>query len=137
LESPEAGRDREARSYAATLEERVCERRQVLIQRMPQAQAAELDDLFMAVLVESAPGAGELLLVADQEELRVQLARIDAALERLHAAVCPARHPATSVATRPDHSPAPVPRQFTSSMRAPLLVLIGAAVLWRWVRAFR
>jgi hypothetical protein len=86
MERGDAGSDREDRSLAAVLEERVAAQRGVLLARVAEAHAVGLGDLFGATLAATAPDTGEAPLVADTDVLRERLARIDAALERLEVA---------------------------------------------------
>jgi|GEM_PF-77878 len=88
-----AGREGETPSSAAVLEDLVAERRTVLAERIADAHAAGLGELFEAVLEDTGPEDGEGPLVADEDVLRERLARIDDALERLEVSVLPTFEP--------------------------------------------
>jgi hypothetical protein len=85
----EAAREREDRPRAAVLAEQLRERRQILRERMPEARAAGLGDVFEAAAEASAPDAGDAPLLADEQDLRERLAQVDEALQQLESSAVP------------------------------------------------
>ena len=61
--------------------EELAERREILAERLDEARALGLGERFETALTVSDPG--ERPVVPDPDELREELARIDAALEQL------------------------------------------------------
>jgi hypothetical protein len=74
-------------SPAERLEQRVAERREVLLARRAEADEAGLGPLFEAVAAATGSEAGGAPLVADADSLRDRLAQLDSALGELEAAL--------------------------------------------------
>ena len=65
------------------LEDLVADRRALLLERLDEARELGLGDLFDEVVAATSPTAGSRPAVADADELREGLERIDAAIEEL------------------------------------------------------
>ena len=65
------------------LEDLVADRRALLLERLDEARELGLGDLFDEVVAATSPTAGSSPSVADADELREGLERIDAAIEEL------------------------------------------------------
>ena len=79
----EAVRDADVADADEVLADVVAERRQVLVERYDEARELGLEDVVDEALAASEPSAPETPVVADEDVLRDQLARIDTAIDHL------------------------------------------------------
>jgi hypothetical protein len=79
----QAQRDSDEPPTSELLAGLVEERRQVVIERLPEARALGIDALFTTALAASEPSAGETPVLPDEDLLREQLSLLDDAVEEL------------------------------------------------------
>jgi hypothetical protein len=83
MHGAEAEAARENASAEEVLADVVEERRQVLIDRLDEARALGLEEVFENAIRATEPDAGNHPVVRDEDVIREQLAQIDAAIEQL------------------------------------------------------
>jgi len=83
MRGAEAEAARENASAEEVLADVVEQRRQVLIERLDEARAFGLEEVFENAIRASEPDAGSHPVVRDEDQVREQLAQIDAAIEQL------------------------------------------------------